>query len=463
MASVCKDSKGWRIRFVDADDNRRTLRPGKIDKRQAETIGRYVDSLVASIASGQPIARQTSLWLSDIGDKLHIKLERAGLIESRKPPEKTAELSLADFLKDHVEHGRTSRGHQAAESTLQKWSYTQQFLNEVFPDKPLSGITREDAHQFRKWLDERRIHQKTSNRNGQPLTENAKRKHIANCKAFFNAAVRRGLVEKNPFANQVSVSQADRSRDRFVTLDETRKLICAAPDAQWRLMIALWRLAGLRKMEIFNLTWGDVQWNLGKLLVHASKTKHIEGCDMRFAPLRDIRPFLEEAFQYALPKGQRSLPADAPIVTRFNRTNFNLAKPFQKIILAAGLTPWGKLFQNLRASCETQWLKDGERADLVANWIGHSVQVQRSNYVQYTDEDVESFNQKPAFESGPQSGPEDAESEANRAVMADALNSANPAKTKATSENTGDLHVRRAPPRGLEPLTRRLTVACSTN
>ena len=61
------------------------------------------------------------------------------------------------------------------------------------------------------------------------------------------------------------------------------------------------------------------------------------------------------------------------------------------------MIPWAKLFQNLRSSCETQWLKDGERADLVANWIGHSVKVQRMNYVQETEEDIEAFNRRTAF------------------------------------------------------------------
>lgn len=51
----------------------------------------------------------------------------------------------------------------------------------------------------------------------------------------------------------------------------------------------------------------------------------------------------------------------------------------------------------MRASCEAQCLKDGERADLVANWIGHSVKVQRLNYVQETEEDIESFNRRTDF------------------------------------------------------------------
>ena len=69
-----------------------------------------------------------------------------------------------------------------------------------------------------------------------------------------------------------------------------------------------------------------------------------------------------------------------------------------------GLVPWPKLFHNLRSSCETQWLKDGERADLVANWIGHSIKVQNENYVQHTAEDIDAFNEKVPFSDAIKSG-----------------------------------------------------------
>jgi len=88
-------------------------------------------------------------------------------------------------------------------------------------------------------------------------------------------------------------------------------------------------------------------------------------------------------------------PPGTPIITRFSASNSNLDKPFKKIIERAGLKP----FQNKRSSCETQWLKDGERADLVANWMGQSVAVQNQYYVQHTAEDIEAFNARPSFSS----------------------------------------------------------------
>lgn len=303
---------------------------------------RSVDILVGSKACGGTVKRTTAKWLGDIGEKLHKKLVRSELTEPKAvevEPDPEPSITLAAFLHDHMTHGRTAQGNKAAPATIVKWKPTQTFLNEVFPGRLLNEITAEDAHQFRVWLDNRRIKQKTAGRRGKPMTENAKRRHIATCKLFFNAAKRRGLVAVNPFDAQVSGSQPNRSRDFYVTPKHTVKLLKAAPDTQWRLLIALWRLAGLRKMEVFRLTWGDVLWNEGKLRVHSNKTAHLAGCEIRYVPLRDIREFLEDAFQAALPKGKRSLPADAPVITRYDESNSNLDKPFRKIVEAAGLVP----------------------------------------------------------------------------------------------------------------------------
>ena len=82
------------------------------------------------------------------------------------------------------------------------------------------------------------------------------------------------------------------------------------------------------------------------------------------------------------------------MITRFTESNVNLAKPFEKIIEAAGLTVWPKLIQNLRASCETDWLDAGNPAHVVARWIGHSVKVQNDNYAQVDNHHFEQFNTK---------------------------------------------------------------------
>ena len=110
--------------------------------------------------------------------------------------------------------------------------------------------------------------------------------------------------------------------------------------------------------------------------------------------------------------GDHTIPADAPIITRFSATNSNLDKPFKSILHRAGIVPWEKLFQNMRASCETEMLRTNE-PHVVAAWIGHSIRVQQDHYAQVTDEHFDRFNEVAApgpctaLKSGPKTGPTD--------------------------------------------------------
>ena len=72
-------------------------------------------------------------------------------------------------------------------------------------------------------------------------------------------------------------------------------------------------------------------------------------------------------------------------MTKIRDGESNLRTTFQKIIKRAGLTPWPKLFQNLRASRENELIDQGVPAHVAAAWIGHSVKVQRKSYLQVSD------------------------------------------------------------------------------
>ncbi len=378
-------------------------------------LGRF-DERIAAKAADSAIDRRTANWLAVIGQNVHAKLSNVGLIEQRTSTEsepaaiQKAVVELGAFLAEYRDDGLKGTGERAAALTVVKWRAPMDSLLKFFGYyRDISTVTHEDAHQFRKWMDERRIKKTKSNPKGQPLAVNTKRKHMDNAKVFFNGAKRRGLIPVNPFEHQVSSTRPNRERDYFVKREETEKLIEVSPDAEWRLLVSLWRYAGLRKMEVFQLTWGDVLWTQGRMRVHATKTAHHEGKDVRYVPLRDIRQYLQEALHAALPDGAKSLPADCPIITRFSDTNSNLDKPFKSILHRAGLVPWPKLFQNMRASCETDWLDEGHPAHVVAAWIGHSVKVQRDSYAQITDGHYDSFNNHPGLiqKSGHPGGQQD--------------------------------------------------------
>ncbi len=369
MASVDKDSKGWRIRFIDGNGERKQIRLAGINKSTAVKIGRHVAVLnSAKIANDAgAVDRQTALWLADVGQLIHDKLAAAGLVTKR------SSAILAEFMAEYLNDAKTADGRPAAANTLKKWKQAEKVLNEFFGNKSLRDISHDDAAKFRRWLD------------AKTLGENGIRTHIGVAKMFFNAAKRRKLIEENPFEFQKASLVLDRSRDFYLTRPNATKIMEACPDNQWRLIFSLWRFAALRKMEIFQLRWEHVLWDQGRMLVTIPKTKHHEGKESRLVPIGDILPWLEKAFDEA-PEGSQRL------ITRFAETNVNLAKPFEKIIEAAGLTVWPKLIQNLRASCETDWLDSGNPAHVVARWVGHSVKVQNDNYAQVDDHHFDQFN-----------------------------------------------------------------------
>jgi integrase len=405
MAAVGKDgANGWRIRFIDGQGIRKTIRLGKMSKPSAESICRHVAELASAKASSQPVARQTALWVPTIEKPLYQKLMRVGLVENQEFP------PLDKFLTDHIERGRTSSRKAAAEGTKKKWKAAKAHIVNFFGvDQDLRGITEVDVEKFRLWLEDQPVGDRT-------LMENTIRSVMACAKMFFNAAIKQGVSTENPFSGEVSTTQENRKRDFYVKPDVALKIIEACPSTEWKLMVSLWRFAGLRKTEIYHLKWSGVRWDSGKMLVESPKTKHHEGRDHRYVPIGDIYPILRDAFERA--------PKTDQMITQYSRSNSNLDKPMKKILEDAGITPWPKLFQNMRASCETDWLDRGISAHVVANWIGHSVKIQVTSYAQVDDHHFDKFNarsghfalaQNPAQQitdessNGPLNGPRTAE------------------------------------------------------
>ncbi len=62
------------------------------------------------------------------------------------------------------------------------------------------------------------------------------------------------------------------------------------------------------------------------------------------------------------------------MISRYRNATQNLRTRLQKIIRRAGLEPWPKLWQNLRATRETE-LAEIFPVHVVSAWIGNSVTV----------------------------------------------------------------------------------------
>ncbi len=360
MASIGKDPNGYRrILFVAPDGKRKTIRLGKATQRTAEGVKTKVEALVVSALTGSPMEDEVARWVAGLDSTMADKLAKVGLIGKQK------RATLAAFLDNYVDGRPDWKG-----STATVYGHTRRCLVDYFgAEKPLHEITADDAAQWRAWLSS---HEK--------LADNTVRRRSGIAKQFFRAAVRQKLIHESPFTDLVAAVRRNEKRYYFISRPEAQAVLDACPDAQWRLLFVLSRFGGLRcPSEHLGLRWGDVDWERGRITVHSPKTEHHEGGASRQIPIfPEIRPYLEEVWEQAEPGTEW-------VITRYRDTNGNLRTQLQRIIERAGLKAWPKLFQNLRATRETE-LAETYPIQVVCEWIGNTAAVAAKHYLQVTDE-----------------------------------------------------------------------------
>ncbi len=377
MASITKAPNGQKIvQFVSPEGVRKSIRLGKVDMRGAESVARHVESLLSQKICGQPVTRETAVWLSNLPYPLKIKLAKAGLIESDLPEGTPVEEPKKTFLGAFLDGYILSR-RDIKPATLVVWQQPCRNLKEFFgEDKRLADITPGDCKQFKEWL----LLQK--------LAPTTKDKRLKFAREFFNAAKDHKFIESNPFAG-IKVPAGDVSlRRQFVGRDVMARLLAVA-DPTWRTIIALSRFGGLRcPSEVLSLEWRHVDFEASRIHVPSPKTSGYCGKATREIPLfEELRPFLEEAFELAAP-GQTHVVGGNHLAKADGVNgwmNCNLRTHLLRLLKRAGLESWPRLFHNLRSSFETELLEQFP-THVVAAWLGHSVKVMLKHYAQVTSE-----------------------------------------------------------------------------
>ncbi len=270
--------------------------------------------------------------------------------------------------------GGRSLGETIKPNTKRQLDLTQKYLLLHFgEDADLRAITPGDAEDFRRWLG------RDCGKTKKALAENTIRRQCGRAKQVFRNALRRRLITENPFGDMRGI-QVMGNPDNQVFVD--RSLIIQAIDAcdsaEWRLIIALARFAGLRmNSEIRFFRWADVDWDGGRMRITSPKTERLPGGAWRDVPIfPDLRPYLEDARNEASPGQEFVIGTDG-----YRAEKANLRTQFLRILAKANVTPWQGLFQNLRSTCETELLKIHPEWK-VNRWIGHSKSVARKHYYQ---------------------------------------------------------------------------------
>lgn len=360
MATISTDDAGRRkVQFVGPDGLKKTVRLGTCALSHAQTIKLRIELLLSARIHNAPIDPQTAAWLADLPAKGYDRIAATGLVESRERQRVTLGKMLKAFM-DAADVKPTTRVRvEQAKASL---------LNTFAEDRMPGSITEAEADAWRAGLKAEGYAPATVSRT------------VLYVKQMFRWAVRRGLAPGNPFSELKAGAQTNAARQVFIDRATIAKVIDAAPDAEWRLLIVLSRFGGLRvPSEALALRWTDVDWGGNRITVRASKTEHHEGQGIRVIPMfPELREHLMQVFEEA-PDGAEL------VITRYTG-GANLNPQLHRIIKRAGLKPWHKVWHNLRASRQTE-LATMYPLHTVCSWIGNTKAIAAGHYLTNTDAD----------------------------------------------------------------------------
>jgi len=370
VASIHTDPKTScrRIQFFDTNGNRKSLGLGVVSMRAAELVRSKVEHIVQAQILGHALDDDVAKWISSRDDRMITKLAKAGLTSARKSA------TLDDFLTGYI----ADQSKKVKAATVTVYGHTKRNLVDFFGKaKALRDITPGDAGRWETYLTESARDSETGNKG---LASNTVRRRCGIAKQFFQAAIDDRLISSNPFAKLAAGTRRVDERFYFVTREEALKVLDACADSEWKLIFALSRYGGLRcPSEHLALRWIDVDLIAGRMLVTSPKTAHHEGKEHRTVPIfPELRPYLVDA-QEAAPDGAEF------VISRYRDSNTNLRTQLERVIKRAGLTPWPKLFQNLRSTRETE-LAESFPIHVVCEWIGNSEAVAKRHYLQVTED-----------------------------------------------------------------------------
>ncbi len=292
-------------------------------------------------------------------------------------------MKLSRFLKDSQSR---SRG-QVRESTLVEQKTAMKHLIKAIGDIDYLKVEHQHGERFV---------QACLERGNSPATVSKK---ISGVKRVFQLAVERGQLEKNPF-QYVPRPKVPRRKVHVYTDEECDRLVRSAkeffyhsnwaPCVSWDLLIVVALCTGMRRGELLNTTWWNINFDGQTIDVSPKKDTeqtwewHIKNTDRRTLPLTEELILL-------LAKHQEKQPESYPYVFvspkrydciqqnrqqgkwtvrhgKYPVNNFN--RQFNAIWAHANIDQ-GE-FHDLRRTCLTRWLTNGLSEYDVMNLAGHA-------------------------------------------------------------------------------------------
>ena len=350
---------GYNVQWYDGK-RRITIHLGgkRYTKKTAERFKDIVEALLFYRRNGITTPEKTvEHWLQSAPVELRAKLAKAELLVVDEA--KTCQQLWDTFLKFKAAEVKPTTMKVYRDSAAN-------FFKAFSPDESIEKITPERLLEWKIALLE-------------TYAESSVAGYIVKLKSVFNWAVKQDWLAKSPAMDIPPGNFVNQANDRIITMEEYGKLLDTCPNQEWRTIIALARIGGLRcPSELQRLRWKDVDWEQNRFLVHSPKTERYAKHSKRLVPLfRELRVELETHF---------SGNENEFVIHGLRGTAWSLHSPFQAIAEKAGIGTIVRPFDNMRMSRSNEVERRfGSKKESL--WIGHSERVMVKHYLELTDED----------------------------------------------------------------------------
>ena len=285
MSSIIHRRNGHRwIQFV-CGPKRHTLRLGGVTQRAAESVQRYVDSILCSKRLNLPLEPDCRAWLAGLEPETVTRLAELGLI-SRAPT-----ISLGQMMDRYLEQVQVKSSTRITYERACK-----DLLNRFGRDRVLGLVSSGDARGFSEWLSGQ-----AENPRRPALSPASVSGRLAQSANMFGWAVRQGWISENPFQGIARPPQTNPDRLQFVSQEVVRQVIRHCdPDTGLVLVLARW--GGLRvPSEVDGLRWRDIDRDRETMTVRSIKTERHQ--PTRTVPLFPMLARVPCGFLLACPGG----------------------------------------------------------------------------------------------------------------------------------------------------------------
>jgi integrase len=281
--------------------------------------------------------------------------------------------TLQDLYREHETLGKAS----LRRTTLHGQLATLALLAEKIGwDRDVSRVNHLDIEAFSAWRSE-------------TIEKPTIKKELKNLKRLFNLAIaRRHLTKGTNPCDSVPIPKVGQNRIPYCSIDEFGKIYSKAPGLRWRTLVVLWYTTGLRREESAHLTWDDISFETGYLIVaRRPADQYVQAWEPKDHELRAIP--IPEQLMNLLCQLKAEAPKGCPYVfmdearwayyrqqvdqkswSKTAQLMNNWLRRFQTICRRAGVREYA--IQDLRRSCITNWARRGVPIHVAQKLAGHA-------------------------------------------------------------------------------------------